>query len=118
MTGTIKTPIIREVIIDLVRVQEIRTIGKNLREYTISFYATKWGDNIPLSQPLEISKSIHQLDPRFVSLLEQGIGESGYFDEPNSHLGGATPNQALSQFNASFFGIMEGMQFELIDLQQ
>lgn len=121
MIATLKNPLERTIRIDKCRIQQIQVLGQFSRKYKVEFLFTTWknedGEIVHLSEQEGISSSEHNLDPRFVIALEAGQGNPEFFDTPNPFLQGATPNQVLQQFNPLFFGIMEGLDFEIIDVE-
>ena len=120
MIATLKNPLLRTIKIDKCRIQQVQNLGKFLRRYKVDFMFDSWvneeGQIIPLSEPVIISSSLEDLDPRFVLSLEEGNGNPEFYDTPNPFLQGATPNQVLQQFNPLFFGIMEGLDFEIVNI--
>ena len=120
MIATLKNVLERTIRIDKCRIQQVQVVGQFQRLYKVEFLFTTWknenGEIVPLSEQEGISSSERILDPRFVTALEAGQGNPEFFDTPNPFLEGATPNQVLQQFNPLFFGIMEGLDFEIIDV--
>jgi len=123
MEGKLKNPFKKVEYITHARIMEIQQLSAFLTRYRIIFYSTLYED--PESGEIreygsrrEDSESIEDLDPRFITMLRQGIVDSGFLDEANPALGGATPNQVLQQMNPKFVNHMKGLnlEFETITL--